>query len=84
METCKINHLKFQQRLVSAPAFARAAANKALNNLRYEEADVMRLEPFIFWQLVRSADVKPSRKGFHDFFIIENNSTFIKIQTLSK
>ena len=84
-----MNHLTFQQRVLhdkTIPAFVRLVASKALYDLRtaYVDAGTIRVESFVFWQIVKHSGAEPIKSGLYTFIRIydeEHNS--VDIQTLN-
>ena len=84
-----MNHLTFQKRVLhdkTIPAFVRLVASKALTDLRTAEVDAgtIRVESFVFWQLVRWSGAEPIKSGLYTFIrIYDDQHNAVDIQTLN-
>ena len=84
-----MNHLEFQNRVLldkTIPAFVRLVASKALTDLRTAEVDAgtIRVESFVFWQLVRWSGAEPIKSGLHTFIrIYDDQHNAVDIQCLN-
>ena len=79
-----MNHLQFELTMSNEqiPAFIRLVARKALNDLR-NGGGTTRVEPFIFWQLIKHSGAKAVKSGLYTFVRVVNDDNFVDIQTLN-
>jgi len=81
-----MNHLQFQERVLhdkKIPAFVRLVASKALNDLK-QDGGTIRVEPFVFWQIVKWSEAPVIKYGVHSAVKIENKNNRVYIQTQTK
>jgi hypothetical protein len=84
-----MNHLEFQNRVLldkTIPAFVRLVASRALTDLRTAEVDAgtIRVESFVFWQIVKHSGAEPIKSGLYTFIrIYDDQHNAVDIQCLN-